>query len=386
VVMNKEDLQYLKKVYENNFEIGSGEKKIDEETYEVDKAYDSSGIVFLSEWFFDEKVHQYTEIGEDFFNFSFEIPTQYYFPDSYQMLNKDIENFHSESEGYHEDGQEIFITEGSTPMISSLVILAKSLGFKRIHSVSPLYFNIFKVAELIDMPISPVNLTLTHDNSEINLPDKKSFLIITDPIWSIGRHQSDEVFEKLAEWQKSTKSLIFVDGSFSYTDWYSSEKKEPERVLDPSLTFRLICPTKTLGLNGLRFSYLICPSKYKKELSRTTCSTIGSSSYFSHKCRPAMFAKMITEEINPIGAFSRDRFLELKELFEKNKIEYIDPSCGFFMFANLEQFFGKNGLLDKYMWIPNSGLDIFDERYTGYVKLNLIMREKSFLTLKKDLS
>ncbi|MCK9415156.1 MAG: aminotransferase class I/II-fold pyridoxal phosphate-dependent enzyme [Candidatus Dojkabacteria bacterium] len=384
--MNKEDLQYLKEVYENNFEVGSGDKKIDEETYEVDKAYDSSGIIFLSEWFFDEKVHQYTGIDKDFFNVPFEIPTQYYFPDSYQKLNKDIENFHRESEGYYEDGEEIFITEGSTPMIASLLIFAKSLGFDRIYSVSPLYFNIFKVAELIDMPISPINSTLTHDNADINLSDKKSFLIITNPIWSIGRHQSEDVFEKLAEWQKSTKSLIFVDGSFSYTDWYSREKKEPERILDPTLTFRLICPTKTLGLNGLRFSYLICPSEYKKELSRITCSTIGSSSYFSHKSRPAMFEKMIADEINPIGAFSRDRFLELKELFESNDIEYINPTCGFFMFANLENYFERKGLLDKYMWIPNSGLDIFDEKYSGCVKLNLIMREKSFSKFKKDLS
>ncbi len=384
--MNKDELDYLRSVYQNNFEIGSGDKKIDEETYEVDKAYDASGIIFLSEWFFDEKVHEYTGIEEDFFSFPFETPTQYYFPDSYQQLNKDIESFHKESEDYHEEGEEIFITEGSTPMIASLVIFAKSLGFDRIYSVSPLYFNIFKVAELVDIPISPVNSTLTHDNSEINLPEKKVFLIITDPIWSIGRHQSKEVYEKLAEWQRRTESLIFVDGSFSYTDWYSKEKREPERVLDPSLTFRLICPTKALGLNGLRFSYLLCPEKFKKELSRITCSTIGSSSYFSHKSRPAMFAKMIENEINPIGAFSRDRFLQLKELFDRNNIDYIDPTCGFFMFAELEDFFKRKGVLDKYMWIPNKGLDIFDKKFSGYAKLNLIMREKSFLQLKEDLS
>jgi hypothetical protein len=56
------------------------------------------------------------------------------------------------------------------------------------------------------------------------------------------------------------------------------------------------------------------------------------------------------------------------------------------MFADLENFFRKKGLLDKYMWIPNSGLDIFDKKYSGYIKVNLIMREKSFTKLKEDLS
>ncbi len=382
--MNKKEQIYLRQVYENNFEIGDGDKRIDEGTYEVDKVYDSSGTVFLSEWFFDEKIQKYSSLGDTFFKFDGTLPTQYNFPDSNQELNSYIKEFHIK-EGFLCNNSEIFITEGSTPMIASLVIFAKSYGFKRIYSISPLYFNVFKVADLIDIPISPINKTLTILNQELDFPSEKSILFITDPIWSIGQHHPCQIMKKLREWQDTTGSLIFVDGSFAYTDWYSSTKKEPSSMLNPELTFRLICPTKALCLNGLRFSYLICPSEFKKELSRITCSTIGSSSYYSFMLRPKMFEKMITNKINPVALFSRDRFNEIKGLLETNKIEYFKPDCGFFMFVNIKDILEKNNLDSRYMWIPNKGLDIFDKKLSGYVKLNLIMREKNIYKLKVDL-
>lgn len=382
--MKRAERNYLRSVYVNNFEIGDGDKQIDEGTYEVDKAYDSSGIVFLSEWFFDEKVHKYTGLNNKSFEFDNTIPTQYKFPDSNQELNKAIKDFHIK-EGFFCNNSEIFITEGSTPMIASMVIFAKAYGFERIYSISPLYFNIFKVADLINIPITPINKTLTACNDELDLPREKSILFITDPIWSIGQHHPSEIMERLKKWQEKTGSLIFVDGSFAYTDWYSKEHKEPSSILDPELTFRLICPTKTLALNGLRFSYLICPEEYKKELSRITCSTIGSSSHYSFVLRPMMFEKMIGNKINPVGAFSKERFNQIKALLEENNIEYFKPDCGFFMFANIQDFFERNDLFSKYMWIPNKGLDIFDEKLSGYAKLNLIMRGESFNRLKSDL-
>ena len=191
--------------------------------------------------------------------------------------------------------------------------------------------------------------------------------------------------KKLKKWQEKTGSLIFVDGSFAYTDWYTKEHKEPSSILDPELTFRLICPTKTLALNGLRFSYLICPEEHIRELSRITSSTIGSSSHYSFVLRPMMFEKMVANKTNPVGEFSKERFWELKELFKENKIDYFKPDCGFFMFANIKNFLERNDLFSKYMWIPNKGLDIFDKKLSGYAKLNLIMRGDSFNQLKSDL-
>lgn len=382
--MTKNQSKYLKDVYENNFEIGEGDKKVDEESYEVDKVYDSSGIVFLSEWFFDEQVHEYTGINEEFFQKRLLIPTQYNFPDSYQKLNNSIKNFHIK-EGFRCNNSEIFITEGSTPMIASMVIFAKKLGFKEIISIPPLYFNIFKVAELVDIPISKIHEDIEISPSKLSLPTKKSILFITDPIWSLGMHHPEEVFTQIRKWQDNTGSLVFVDGSFSYTDWYKSEKKEQSAQLNPELTFRLVCPTKALALNGLRFSYLICPEEFKKELSRITCSTIGSSSYYSFIFREKMFKKMIKPVINPVGKFSRDRFDQLRPLLSKNNINYIKPDCGFFMFVELKPYLESKDLLDSYMWIPNKGLDIFNKELLSYTKLNLIMRDKSFMKLCEDL-
>ncbi len=378
--------KYKRQVFENNFEMDISSGQIDEFDYSVDECFDKKKINFLSEWFFDKKIHKYASFDKNNFKIGPTIPLQYTFPDTNRKLNESIENFHIK-EGLPRGSFTVFISEGSTPMIAAMVLFAKKIGFDKIHSLFPLYFTIHKMCDVVGINILPCNDDFPlSSNISLNLPKRKSFLFITDPIWSIGRHYSEEVFNRLAKWQKETGSIIFVDNSFSYMDWNTLIKREPSVALRPDLTFRLVCPTKSLCLHGLRFSYLLCPKKFSKEVARISIANTGSSCYFGHLQREMVFKKMIEKKPNPIGLFASERYKVLKKVFSKNKIKHIVPNCGFFMFADLDFVLKKKKARHKYYWLNNEALDVLNPKYKGYAKINLIAREKIINSLIKDLS
>lgn len=378
--------EYKRSVFENNFEMDINNEQIDEFDYSVDEHFDKNKINFLSEWLFDKKIHQYTFFEKNPFRVSPNVPIQYAFPDTNRELNTGIERFHIE-EGLSQGSFTVFIGEGSTPMIATIVLLAQKMNFSKIYSIFPLYFTIHKMCDVLDMDIIACNDDFGCFNSvNLNLPKKKSFLFITDPIWSIGKHNCSEVFNQLAKWQRKTNSIIFVDGSFSYMDWRTSDKREPSVDLDPNLTLRLVCPTKTLCLHGLRFSYLLCPNDFAKEVARISIANTGSSCYFGHLQRKRIFDKMIEKKPNPVGLFAADRYQKIERCFFKNNIKHIVPDCGFFMFANLDDILKKKKLRDKYYWLNNTAIDVLNPKYNGYAKINLIAREKNIKSLIYDLS
>lgn len=384
--MIEKNKDHTKKVIDSNFNMKTPGGIIDSSETNVEKAFAKQKIYFLSEWFFDESIHDFTNFTKKPLEFPLKIPTQYSFPDSDRELRKKAIEFHV-SEGLEEGTFKIMETEGSTPMISSLLLFAKKEGFNKIYGITPLYFTIYKICDCLGLEVEECNLDLTYDRCEgLNLPNKKSFLIITDPIWVIGRHHCLDVFKKLKLWQEKTGSIIFVDGSFSYMDWDKEDKKEPSTILNPEKTFRLVCPTKTLGLNGLRYSYLICPNEFSREMNEITCANIGASCFFSNSLRKRMFEEMIKKRTNPIGDFCSKRFGKIEKKLKKHKIPYIKPNCGFFFYADIEDFFKKKGIDKKYFWLNNLAVDIFNKKYEGYAKISLISKKTTFNELLKDLS
>jgi len=382
----KDNKKYREWVFENNFEMNVSNGKIDEFDYSVDEYFDKNRINFLSEWVFDKKIHQYTGFNKKPFKVKPNIPLQYAFPDTNRRLNAAIEKFHLK-EGLPKDSFVVFISEGSTPMIAAMLLFAKKMGFKKIHSIFPLYFTIHKICDVLNMDIWPCNDDFAcFEDIKLNLPKKKSFLFITDPIWSIGRHCSDSVFYQLSKWQKKTNSIIFIDGSFSYMNWNTSIKKEPSVILDPNLTMRLVCPTKALCLHGLRFSYLLCPKIFSKELARISIANTGSSCYFGYLQRERLFGKMIEKKPNPVGIFASERYQILKDRFLGNNIKHIVPSCGFFMFADLDDILKRKKVRHKYYWLNNAAIDVLNPKYRSYAKINLIARNKIIKSLINDLS
>jgi len=345
------------------------------------------GKIYLSNFFVDKDILKYHQIDEAFFNFPSKFPLQYVFPDT-RNLEEKIKKFH-EKEGYEKEKFKVFVADGSTPLLSALIFFAKSLGFNQISSIFPLYFNIHKLCDSLNISIVPVNDCLTYEGDfKLLLPKKKSILLLTDPIWCVGRRQSEKTYDLLAKWQNKTKSLIIIDSSFDYTcfDSIKGERKNFQR-LNPTNTIRLISPTKSLGILGTRFSYLLVPKKYSDEINILTCSSIGPTSEYAEALREKLFDYFLLKIKNktPLASFSEERYKKIKPLLDAKGIKYVPPTCCSYLFAELVPYLQKNGKLEKYSYLDFWSVDIPLTEYQNYIKINLLMKGENFKELLRDL-
>lgn len=344
------------------------------------------GGIYLSNFFVDKSILKDHKIDKNFFNFSNEFPLQYVFPDT-KSLEEKIQKFH-EKEGYEKEKFKIFTADGSTPLLSTLIVFAKALGFNQIHSVFPIYFNIHKICDSLNISIVPVNDRLTHEgNFKLTLPKKKSILLLTDPIWCIGRKQSGGLYEILAKWQSRTKSIIIIDSSFDYTNFKQKNSEKNFIKLNLSNTIRLVSPTKSLGILGSRFAYLIVPKEYSNEINILTCSVIGPTSRYGEDLRIKLFDYFYTQIKNktPLVNLAKERFEKLRKLLDNKKIKYISPNCCSYILAEIIPYLKKNKKIKKYSYLNHWSIDIPIDEYKNYIKINLLMQEENFQELLNDL-
>src|SRR6202007_299705 len=89
---------------------------------------------------------------------------------------------------------------------------------------------------------------------KMNLPEKETVLIFSDPIWYAAQPFPAGAIAEMANWQQRTLSTVFVDGSFQYMSW-TKEVFEHTSILDHEKTVRVVSPTKSLATSGYRFAY-----------------------------------------------------------------------------------------------------------------------------------
>src|SRR5207253_6799495 len=81
----------------------------------------------------------------------------------------------------------------------------------------------------------------------LNLPSRKALLLLCDPVWYAGRRVPLDKIAAIADWQKLTGSLVFVDGSFQFMQW-NGTRREHTAMLDSDLTFRRISPIRASAI------------------------------------------------------------------------------------------------------------------------------------------
>jgi aspartate/methionine/tyrosine aminotransferase len=199
----------------------------------------------------------------------------------------------------------------------------------------------------------------------MHLPDKKSVLVVCDPIWYSGTILPEEVVDELCLWQKKTGSIVFVDGSFQYMRW-GGIHRELTSKLDYELTFRLICPTKALAIHGFRFSYLIMPQNYRDAIRYIFANTHGPTT--AHNLRFAKCAMSLLTN----GDSNRQLLRYIEKTYHKLvDMGYIttniEPNSGYFMFAKLLIPEPKN-----IRHLVMDGVFFEQERYPDYVRINLL--------------
>lgn len=288
---------------------------------------------FISDWNGD---HPFVEsyLGPDLLALKLErpLPSGYlYFDDEVSVLNA-IGSFHLNLEGLELSRDHIVAGCGSSSMLVAFSLWLLQQGYEEVFYLPPLYYTLHYFLRMLNIRSRPVSgRQVFEPGSVLNLPEKRTVLLMCDPVWYVGRSVPLDKILKIAEWQRRTRSLVFVDGSFQYMQW-GDVRREQTSILDPELTFRLISPTKSLAIPFFRFAYLLHPSEFHDDFVFLYESLVGGATIsdilFARRSLSILASNTNNRELCLFLQSTFDQLVERQILHTK-----ILPECGYFVFA-----------------------------------------------------
>lgn len=272
---------------------------------------------------------------------------------------------------------------GATALLSVWATYLHSRGVDHVYYIPPLYITLQTALDRYGIRTIPVAATQPYEPGfSVDLPiEDVPVLLLTDPVWYAGTPVAAAVIDEIARWQCKTAATIFVDGSLQYMPW-AGERYEPTGALDPSRTFRLVCPSKQLCMHGYRFSYLLIPPDHSRRLAWTYTNLVGpaaaDSIAFAHEAIAAVSQGDITRALMQNAS---DRYQRLIATGSVRSV--LRPSAGYFVFAEIVA-----PLAPDYVRIDGSYFG--QTSYPGYMKLNLLspslgLIDPESLVLRPDL-
>lgn len=299
--------------------------------------------------------------------------TKYSYYDTYTDLLNSIHFFHKNLD--NKQPESIICGCGSTSLLSTFAAYLASAGITRVYYISPLYITLHTALHRYKIETIPISDKHPYENDfTINLPKvRKAFLLMTDPIWIAGIPIHKSHIEEISKWQNDFEATIFIDGSLQYMPW-NNNRYELTSSLNPSLTIRLVCPSKQLCIHGYRFSYMLVPSNISRKLNWTYTSLFGPAPVDSISFGQKAIHALIEGEIpKKLSHFIKNRF-EL--LISEQAVEpFVIPECGYFMFAKVLKKLPENYLLIDGSFFAKNNL-------SEYSKLNLLSPSITILTSK----
>lgn len=328
---------------------------------ELDKLVENADKTdFLSDWNCHHPYYkeEFTEPG------SMDLIKQYNYIRAADNLTRMISEFHQKSDSTFYGMEEIVTSNGSTTIISSILVWLSVNKVKEVYYIPPVYYTFTYFSKLYGISLRPISGShLFEKDIRLNLPEKKCTLLLTDPIWYAGISVPVYIYELLGKWQQKTGSTIIVDGSFQYLKWDGS-KFETSCKLDKSKTLRLICPSKVIAIHGFRFSYLLVDETKYDTFDYILDNICGSSSYsdisYSQKCMSILLSQNSNSDLIN---YTENKYQNLRN---SNVIaDVIEPDSGYFIFARLNKSY-----TDKFRVMEG---EYFQQKnYPGYVRINLL--------------
>lgn len=257
-----------------------------------------------------------------------------------------------------------FCGGGATALLVTFAAHLRAEKIEEVYFVPPIYFSLHFAMRLFGIRARQVSRRHAFEPSfTMNLPEKRTFLLLTDPIWYAGVPVPQHVLDEIAEWQGRTGSTVLIDGSFQYMPW-NKTVSEATAQLDPSRTIRLISPSKSLCIAGYRFAYFLAPNSLRNKISRTYTNIYASASAdtiaFGHEAIRAMETRELTNKLIDV---IRRRHHRLRA--EGKTESTLSAACGYFVFEKL-----NCDLPPKYV---RMGGEFFDQAsYPGYTRINLL--------------
>jgi len=293
-----------------------------------------------------------------------------YFDDELELSTK-ITAVHAAFDGT--PPEYVFCGSGSTSLLYGMAAYLNRIGVREVYFLPPMYFTLRIAFDGFGIATIPVSERQSFETGfQMRLPEKKSVLILIDPIWYIGCPVPARVIDEIKIWQQKTGSMVMVDGSLQYMDWAHSRFETTAR-LDPSLTFRLICPSKQLASHGYRFSYVLVPLSQKQKFAWTYTNIYGSANAdsvaFGHEAIAAIADRTIPDQLMQLVG-ERHRVLRKRKVIES----LFQPSSGYFVFEKINLPLPKG-------YIKVGGKYFDQENYPDYSKINLLSPSISILGL-----
>jgi histidinol-phosphate/aromatic aminotransferase/cobyric acid decarboxylase-like protein len=260
--------------------------------------------------------------------------------------------------------QAIVCGAGSSTLIFTFCTWLRTNGYREVFYLPPLYFSLHFALRLFGIRARAVSGRQPYEpNFRINLPTERSVFIVTDPIWYAGLPLDARIVTEIDNWQMNTSSTVFVDGSFQYSRWNGVES-EATASLDPTLTFRLICPTKILAAHGFRFSHMLLPPALLEEYKHIYSNIFGSASLesiaFGRAAAKIMSNGRVSKNLMQLASGRHAKLRRMGAI-----VSELNPSCGYFVFEKVcRQLPVQTLLMD--------GKYFQQKRYAGYSRINLL--------------
>ena len=254
---------------------------------------------------------------------------------------------------------------GTTSLLSTFAAYLQSIGVTTVYFIPPLYITLQTGLERFGIQSIPVSEKQPYEAGfAMELPSEKNcVLLLTDPVWYAGMAITKQAVSDISDWQKTTQSLVFVDGSLQYMPW-SGPRFEESSTLDPNLTIRLVCPSKQLGIHGYRFSYLLVPSLRLRGLAWTYTNIFGpapvDSVAFGHEAILAIKNGDIPAKLMWMASCRYNHMITGGDI-ETSLL----PHCGYFVFAKIVRPLPAD-------YLKVDGSYFAQDAYPDNIKLNLL--------------
>lgn len=286
----------------------------------------------------------------------------YLYADQFPEIEKAFIDFHKSVDDC--PPEKILFSAGSTQLLLLITAWIRNQKIDEIFYIAPMYHTLHWALKMLGVRSRPINgRHLFEPHFSFNLPDRKTVLIVTDPIWYSGIKIQQNIIDEIAAWQLKTGSLIITDGSFQYMEWQQTTENKT-RSFNSSLTIRVVCPTKQLIMHGYRAGYALIPEQFYRDISTLNSMMFGSLSIDTVAFLMAA-PNLIGRQAFPrkLMSLAAHRHSQLRA--NKSIVASWSPDCGYFCF---EKFRGE-GAKDH---ILMNGEYFGQPRYPDYYRINLM--------------
>lgn len=259
--------------------------------------------------------------------------------------------------------ERVLLSSGATQLIWLVMSWLSIRGHGEVYYVSPIYHTMHFAAQKYGIRLRSANRLHPYEvGFGVNLPERQSVLILTNPVWYSGTRIPNDVISCIKKWQNETGSFILVDASFEGTEW-SSDFSADWLCFDREKTAYILCPSKQLAYHGVRASYMLTPYGIHRELQTIYSMIFGS-------LPTETIAFLLAEEVllskQKLQKKIMQRAADMHSKLRKNRVIQApwDPVCGYFCFERIDEK-NRPPLL--------MGGNFFDQkRYPGFYRINLL--------------